>query len=118
MTSSFLPASKIINNITQANPAVITTTTNHGYLTGLFVRIVFPYTGSMEQLNGNIYEITVLNNTDFSIPVNSTKFDPFNTAPLWLFTPIQEAQTIPVAEINSSISQATNNIGPNNPRTF
>ena len=118
MTSSFLPAAQIINNITRANPAVVTTTTNHGYLTGLFVRIVIPYTGSMEQVNEKIYEITVLNNTGFSIPVDSTNFDPFNTAPLWLLTPIQEAQAIPVAEINSSLSQAAANIGPNNPRTF
>lgn len=118
MTSSFLPAAKIINNITQANPAVVTTTTDHGYLSGLFVRIIIPYTGSMEQVNDKIYEITVLNNTDFSIPVDSRNFDAFNTAPLWLLTPIQEAQVIPVAEINSSLSQAEENIGPNNPRTF
>lgn len=116
MTSSFLPAAKIINSITQADPAVITTATDHGYLTGLFVRIVIPYPDSMPQINGNVYEITVLNNTDFSIPVNSTNFDPFNTAPLWLLTPIQEAQVIPVAEVNSSLSQTTANIGPNNPR--
>lgn len=118
MTSSFLPAAQIINNISQSDPAVVTTVANHGYQDGLYVRIVIPYPNSMEQVNENIYLITVLGLTTFSIPVSSIDFDPFNTAPLWLLTPIQEAQVIPVAEINSSLSQAADNIGPNNPRTF
>lgn len=118
MTSSFLPAAQNILNITQSNPAIVLTEFNHGYADGLYVRIVIPYRGSMEQVNGNIYLITVLGLSTFSIPVNSTQFDLFTLAPFWLLLPTQEAQAIPVAEINSSLSQAVDNIGPRNPRTI
>lgn len=118
MTSTYLPAAQIILDISQANPALVTTAVNHGYQDGLYVDIIIPYPGSMEQVNGNTYLIFNASGNTFNIPVNSTHFDEFTTAPLLAGQFSQQAQSIPVAEVNSSLSQATENIGPNNPRTF
>ena len=75
--NNFVPCRQIISSITQANPAVVTTTQPHGYLEGLFVRIDIPYPGSMQQLNNNQYLINVLSSNTFSIDVDSTGFDAF-----------------------------------------
>ena len=79
---------KLISAVSQANPCVVTTTTAHGYQTDQQVRItdlgnIGPglTARGMGQLNNNIYIITVLNSTTFSLrdvitdePINSTSF--------------------------------------------
>lgn len=54
-----------ITNVTQANPAVVTTAANHTFVTGEQVTI----TGvvGMTELNGNTYTITVLSPTTFQL---------------------------------------------------
>lgn len=59
-----------VTGITSANPAVVTTSTNHGYKTGDVVDI-----NKAQWFDFNIdaeYSITVLSATTFSIPVNSS----------------------------------------------
>lgn len=58
-------ATKTINAATQANPGVITTSTNHGYTSGDTV-IIFGVVG-MTQLNGKAYKITVISANTFSL---------------------------------------------------
>lgn len=118
MTSSFLPDVRNITSITQANPAVVTTSTNHGYSAGLYVRIVIPYPGSMPQIADQIFLITITGANTFSVPVDSTGFDAFTLAPILYGQREQQAQSIPIAEINSTFSNCVANIGPNNPRLF
>lgn len=58
-----------INSITKANPAVVTTTTNHGYADGDLVRI---YNNTvMKQLGGIVFTVTVTGATTFTIPINT-----------------------------------------------
>ena len=100
----FVPNRQQVSAITNANPAVVTTTQNHGYLTGLQVRFFFPANFGMTQVNGNIYEITVLSPTTFSIDVDSTNFDTFGGS-----TASQVPEVLPVGEDAFSLAQATVN---------
>ena len=84
------PAAKSISSITKANPAVVTTSSNHGYSTGDVVSIrdtstkdlgAYTSTETLWGLGGGFYRITVLSNTTFSLQdmytgdnINSTSF--------------------------------------------
>jgi len=62
-----------VSGATNANPAVITTSLNHGYATGQTVTFENMAGGTWgSTLNGNAYVATVLSETTFSIPVNGT----------------------------------------------
>lgn len=100
----FVPNRQQVSSITRANPAVVTTTQSHGYLSGLFIRFYFPINFGMTQVNGNVYEITVLSPTTFSIPVDSTNFDSFS-----ILSTSQVPEVIPVAENALSLAQAERN---------
>lgn len=114
----FKPAMRIITNITNANPATVTTSFAHGYLTGLIVRIDLPQGYGMQQLGrlGRVplmqtFEITVTGSTTFTIPIDTTNFDPF-TVPGVYPADAQYAQVVPVAEDNSILTQAVQNVLP------
>jgi hypothetical protein len=66
-----------IQNVSQANPGVLTTTTNHNLTKGATVTI----TGSqgMTQLNGNSYYANVLTSNTFSLYSDSGLTTPVNT---------------------------------------
>ena len=64
---TFSPVSKTITNISNANPAVVTTSTDHGFLAGSYVTFFIPY-NTMQALNYNTYLATPINATTFSIP--------------------------------------------------
>lgn len=108
----FVPNRQIIDSITNANPGVVTTTQDHGYLTGLFVRLTFPVSFGMPNVNNQVFEITVLSSNTFSIPVNTTNFAPFA-----IINSLQSPQVIPVAEEAFSLSQAVENNGNIPPET-
>lgn len=97
----FVPNRQTVSNITRANPGVVTTTQDHGYQNGLFVRFYFPKNFGMTQVNGNIYEITVLSPTTFAIDVNTTDFDAFA-----VLSTSQSPQVIPVGEVANTLSEA------------
>lgn len=63
-------SSMTVSGITNANPAVITTDLNHGYTTGQVVQMNGA-TG-LTVLNGSNQVATVLSQTTFSVPVNTT----------------------------------------------
>ena len=68
-----------VSGVTQANPAVVTTSAAHTFVTGESVTI----TGvvGMTELNGNTYVITVLTSTTFSLNgVDSTAFTAYASA--------------------------------------
>lgn len=122
ISNTFLPNMQIIEEITNSNPAVVTTTQAHGYDNSLLVRIVLPDpVGSglpsfgMSQLSNRIFRITVIDDETFSIPINSTDFQPFSPIDPEEVLPHQYPQVIPVAETGYTFSQAVrnnNNIAP------
>lgn len=74
---TFQRAMRVISSITRANPAVITTTTNHQYIDGMIMRINVPKGFGMQQVNQLQGEITRLSDTTFSIDIDTTNMDPF-----------------------------------------
>lgn len=103
---TFQRALRIITAITNANPASITTSFAHQYKTGLIVRIVVPVSDGMQQINGQTGTITVTSPTTFNIDIDSTNFDSFAVPGM----ATQCAQVIPIAEINSILTEATQNV--------
>ena len=116
---TYQPAMRIIQSITQANPAVITTTFDHNYQDGDIVRIDIARGGGMQQIDKQKGVVTVLSPTSFSVPIDSRTFDAFvfpsdvlQDPPLMasgrkFFTP---SQVVPVGTINSALDLATQNV--------
>jgi hypothetical protein len=105
--STWAPQARIITNITQANPGVVTTSQPHGYFDKLFVRIDLggtPRTFGMYQVANQVYSITVLAPTTFSINTDTSAFDAFvySTNP-------QSPQCIPGGEEASTLKNAEHN---------
>jgi hypothetical protein len=126
--SVFLPHSRIVSNITNSFPAVVTTTEDHGFHAGSFITIVIPYPNMMQELNNKTFLVEILSPTTFSIPYNTIPLTAFAAAPSILvtpqgppfpapppfYTPSQVVQAIPAGEFNT-LDNAVNNVGPRNP---
>lgn len=102
----FIPNRQTVSTITKANPGVVTTTQAHGYDTGYLVRFYFPLDVGMNQLDEKVVEITVIDDTSFSIDVDTSNFDSY--APV---ASLQVAQVIPVGSNQESLIEPTENNG-------
>lgn len=122
---TYQPAMRNILSITQANPAVVTTTfdgTNPGdhlYKSGLIVRLDIPVNYGMEQANSLYGPITVLSDSTFSIDIDTTNMDPFvaPAAPVVISGKYytrngNPAQSVPIGEINKQLINAVKNVLP------
>lgn len=115
---TFQRAMRNILSITQAENALITTTFdgttpgNHQYQTGLIVRIYVPDGFGMVQVNGLEGPITVVNDTQFTIPIDTTGFDAFVVPPYQPGAFGTPAQVVPVGEVNEILTEATQNVLP------
>ncbi len=104
----FQPALRIIINITNGFPAIVTTSFAHQYTTGLIVRLILPPGYGMSQANQQFSDIIVIDSLNFSINIDTTHYQLF-TVPS---SPTQYAQAIPTGEVNSTVYLATKNILP------
>lgn len=104
----FQPAMRLIAAITNANPAVVTTTFDHQYITGTIVRLDIPPACGMQQANQQFGPISVITPTTFSIAIDTTLYDAFVIP---TFTPLVNtaAQCVPIAEVNSILTAAVHN---------
>lgn len=112
---TYLPAMRIITNITQATEAVITTSFNHNYISGEIVRISVPfvhgyYPWGMQQIEEQQGEILVLSPTTFSISIDTTHYDPFITPVAPDIGYNQRPFVTPIGEKNSMLTAATRNV--------
>ena len=112
-TPIFQPAMRIVTNITQANPAVVTTNIPHNFLNGEIVRLYVPYDFGMVQADYLFAPITVLSATTFSIAIDTTLFYPYNNPGTNLS---QTSMAIPIGEITSQIYAAETNTLPSGSR--
>lgn len=115
---TFARAMRNIFSIVKGTTTSITTTLNglnpgdHNYSSGLIVRIIVPHGLGMDQINQMQGTITVTSSSTFIIDINSSTFDDFSIPavnPGHFYTP---AQVIPIGEINSILTQATQNVLP------
>jgi hypothetical protein len=116
---TFKPAMRIITNITNDNPAIITTSFDNSYITGTIVRITVPfqdgyYPWGMREINNQKGKITVINTTQFSINIDTTNYEPFRIPivppnDVIRFT-TQLPQVVPFGEDNSILTAAITNV--------
>lgn len=103
---TYLPAMRLIASITQAFPAIVTTSFDHNYVSGEIVRFLIPPSHGMVQLNKQHAEILVTSPTTFSIPIDTTSFDAY-VIPV---DSTQCGQVVPIGENNAILTAATHNI--------
>lgn len=106
----FQPAMRIISSITNGFPAIVTTTINHQYQSGLIVRLILPVGHGMPQANQQQGSIIVTGLTTFEMFIDTTLFDPFvipSGSPKYTC-----AQVVPVGEDNDILTEATQNVLP------
>lgn len=107
----FKPAMRIINSITKGIITTVTTTFAHGYQTGLTVRLDIPPGFGMLQINQQFAPIVVTGATTFTMPIDSTRYDAFSPSAVYPLS-AQYGQVVPMAEINSILTQAVQNVLP------
>ena len=76
--------SKSISNISQSNPAIVTTVNPHEYTDGIAVTITD--VGGMTQVNGNEYYMDILTSNTFALYTDSTLASPLNSTGFALYT--------------------------------
>lgn len=102
----YRPAMRVVDSITNAENAVITTTFDHGYLSGTYVRLYIPVTYGMQQAQHATGPITVTGDTTFTMDLNTSTFDAFAVpSPQY-----QYAQVVPIGELNSMLTAAFQNV--------
>jgi len=101
----FFPARKDIAGITRSNPAIVTTTTPHGYLSGIIVRLFLPGDFGMNSLNEGIFTTEIIDALNFAINTDTRNLDPFTLAA----TTTQKPQVLPIAEDTDTLANATIN---------
>ena len=102
----FQPAARLIESITNANPAVVTTTFAHQYQTGTIVRLDIPPADGMQQANQLTGTITVLSPTTFAIDIDTTHFAPFAIPSAPARITYVCAFVVPIGVTQTSINQA------------
>ena len=102
----FQPAMRLIDSITNANPAVVTTTFDHQYLDGTIVRLDIPPADGMQQANGLFGSIVVLSPTTFSIAIDTTSFAPFVIPAVIQNGTFVCAMAVPIGGPSVSVNQA------------
>lgn len=107
----YQPAMRIIASITNAFPAVVTTTFNHQYISGTILRLVIPTGFGMTQANQLSGTIVVTGDTTFTIDIDTTTFDTF-VYPSDFPESQQYAQIIPFGELNGMLTAAVQNVLP------
>jgi hypothetical protein len=102
-----IPAISQIASITNAFPALVTTTFANNYLTGAIVRLYIPPYCGMKQANYLKGAIIVTSPTTFTIDIDTTAFDTFVAPSSDTVTP---AQVVPVGEETEHLDSAFRNI--------
>lgn len=111
----YQPAMRQIAAITNANPAVVTTTFNHNYITGTIIRLDITPNHGMAQANQLFAPIVRLTPTTFAMAIDTTLMDPFSIPATPQLSPPSNtpSQTIPIGEVNSILTAAVQNVAPN-----
>lgn len=103
---TFQPALRLIQSITNGFPCTVTTTFNHQYKTGTIVRLdILPGSG-MPEANQLFSPIIVTSPTTFTMNLDTTTFDPF------VLVGDAQSQAIPIGEVSSMLTAATQNVLP------
>ncbi len=100
--SVFVPQLQLISSVSNSVNAIVVTVANHGYTTGMVVRLVVPRTYGMELYAQT--SIEVLSPNSFKTQLDTSNVDPFVAPTLYpplAFTP---AQTIPMTGTEDNVA--------------
>lgn len=100
--SDFVPQLNLIQSVTNAENAVVTTITPHGYDDGIYVRVIVPDTYGMEIYQQTV--IAVLTSSSFATQINTLGLDPFVAPTLYPPVGFTPAQTIPMGGVTDNIA--------------
>lgn len=101
----FVPARKVISNITNAVRAVITVTEPHDYISGEYVRIHIAPEHGMIQLAQKYAPIEVIDSVSFYLNIDTRMFEPF-VLPVPEY---QSCQCVAIGSINELLQGAVHN---------
>jgi len=106
------PKKRVIGNITQANPGVVTTLVDHEFDDYQQIRLKIPTIGGMTALDDVVVEITRINASTFSIGIDTTGYTAFNF-PLPADAQATNSQAIPMGWTagGANLAEAQANIG-------
>lgn len=107
----FQPSMRIISAITNANPATVTTTFDHQYINGTIIRLDIPAGYGMLEANQLFGHIAVTGSTTFTIAIDTTQFSAFVVPVSYPYNE-QQAQCVPIGEINETLRAAVENTLP------
>lgn len=99
---NFIPGAQLIAGFTFSNPGIITTAQPHNYKDGLLIRLTLP--GLQDSHNNQIFRITVLSPTTFSLNADTSNFPVIPPSML-----VQVPQVIPVGEVAETLQNALHN---------
>lgn len=100
--SDFVPKAKFIASVSNAERAVVTTTTDHGYDDGIYVRIEVPPTYGMHLYDQS--KIVLLSTTSFVTAINTLNMDAFVAPSLYPPVGFTPAQCIPMGGVTDNIA--------------
>jgi len=106
---TYQPAMRLVTNITNANPCVVTTSFDHDYITGTIVRLYVPVYYGMFQVNGLYGDIKVLTGDTFSVSLDTSYYDSF-LAPVTPPYTSETALCVPIGNLNGVYTVAVENV--------
>lgn len=115
---TYQKAMRCILSISQGYPALVTTTYDgvvpgaHQYQDGLIIRFHMENGWGMELLNRQKAAITVINATQFTVPIDTTNFDAYSIPPINPGHYATPPTVVPIGEVNEILTQATQNVLP------
>lgn len=106
----FVPAMRLVNNITNGFNPTVTTSFAHGYNTGEIVRLWVPDGYGMVQVDQQFGPITVTGDDTFTIALDTTSYDTFILPDPSVSRYLPRAALVTsVGDINSTLIGATYN---------
>lgn len=98
----YTPGIVVISSVTQSNPALVSTVTNHNYVIGQEVQFFVPLQWGMRNLNLlKGYVLTVPTLTTFTVNIDTSQFDLFVTPIPTQYVVIQNAQVAAIGDFNT-----------------
>lgn len=99
--SDFEVKAQLIQSVDNNTTATVTTVSNHGYTTGMYVLVNVPPAYKMSILQRSY--ITVLSPTTFITTIDTSQMQPFTspTYPPYAFTP---AQAVPISFVEENLA--------------
>ena len=104
-SGTYTPAINNLSAVTQANPALITTSVAHNYVFGQQVQFFIPSQWGMRQLNGlKGYVLSVPAPTEFTVGIDASNFDAFVVPSTPTYVVIDPAQVAGIGDFNTGQS--------------